>query len=210
MTLDTWLLYVTTVLAMMSTPGPSQLLMLSNSATNGFRRSLLTACGDLTANMGQMLAAGLGLAAILLAFESALTIIKWLGVAYLLWLGSKMLWKARSGNGQIKSAPRVSNKKLWLQGFVTSATNPKAVVFFAALFPQFIDASLPFWNQFAILSATYIVIDGAFLSTYGAIAGWLAKRLKGPARLWLDRIGGSFMIGAAILLAFKSMRQVNS
>ena len=76
MTLETWTIYVAAVLALMITPGPSQLLMLSNSAAHGFRRSLATAVGDLTANACQMLAAGLGLAAILAATENALLIVK--------------------------------------------------------------------------------------------------------------------------------------
>lgn len=205
MTLETWLAYVATVLALMSTPGPSQLLMLSNSATNGLRRGLFTAAGDLTANLLQMLAAGLGLAAVIAASATALTVIKWLGVAYLLWLGARMILRAHRQDAP-RAAPRTSRRKLWLQGFLTSAANPKAVVFFAALFPQFIAADLPFWPQFAILSATYLAMDGIFLTAYGGSASWLAARLRGAARLWLDRIGGGFMIGAALLLSLKSLR----
>ncbi|NOD78205.1 LysE family translocator [Ruegeria sp. HKCCD4332] len=204
MSLDFWFTYVATVLLLMSTPGPSQLLMLSNSATNGLRRGLFTAVGDLTANFLQMLAAGLGLAALIATSATALTVIKWLGVAYLVYLGVKQILKARVSDTQ--TAPKTSRKSLWMQGFITSAANPKAVVFFAALFPLFIDGALPFWPQFAILSATYLVMDGMFLTAYGGSASWLARRLQGPAKLWLDRIGGSFMILAAILLGLKSLR----
>ncbi len=137
MPLETWIVYVAAVLVLMSTPGPSQLLMLSNSVANGFRRSLATACGDLTANLGQMLAAGLGLAALLLAFDNALTIIKWAGVAYLIWLGVRMLRRSgRTVSTAGVGTSRVTLKALWLQGFLTSTANPKAVVFFAALFPH--------------------------------------------------------------------------
>lgn len=203
MSIEAWLIYVATVLALMSTPGPSHLLMISNSVANGFSRGLFTAWGDLTANLLQMLAAGLGLAALLLTVEHALTVIKWLGVAYLLWLGIRMVRRGGAAAGATQPA---SPKALWLQGFVTSAANPKAVVFFAALFPQFISASEPFWPQLAILSATYLVLDGLFLAAYGAAAGRLASRLKGPASRWLDRLGGTFMITAAILLGLKSIR----
>ena len=207
MSFEIWIVYVTAILIMMSTPGPSQLLMLTNSAANGYRRSLFTLFGDLTANVCQMLAAGLGLAAILLAFEHALILIKWAGVAYLLWLGVKML---RDSTTLVYATPRntrpASNKTLWLQGFFTSAANPKAVIFFAALFPQFIDPNGAFWLQFSVLSATYVFIDGMILSAYGISASWLSDRLKGPTRVWLDRIGGSFLILAAILLGMKSMR----
>ncbi len=204
MSFDIWITYVATVLLLMSTPGPSQLLMLSNSATNGLKRGLFTAAGDLTANLLQMLAAGLGLAAIIAASGTALAVIKWLGVAYLLFLGVKMITKAERKTTE--AAPRASRKALWMQGFITSAANPKAVVFFAALFPLFIDGALPFWPQFAILSATYLTLDGLFLTAYGGSASWLATRLKGTARLWLDRAGGGFMILAALLLGLKSLR----
>ncbi|NSX54148.1 LysE family translocator [Parasulfitobacter algicola] len=205
MNFDIWMIYVGTVFAFMVTPGPSHLLMLSNSMTHGFRPSIATAVGDLTANALQMLAAGLGLAAILVASQYALTVIKWAGVLYLLWMGLRM-WRnaGRSGTsaGPAKSA---SIKRLWMQGFVTSAANPKAVVFFAALFPQFIASDHPFFVQFFILSITYIAIDGIFLCSYGAGADAIARRLKGRARVIIDKIGATFLIGAAVLLGLKTL-----
>ena len=206
MTLEIWAIYLATVLALMSTPGPSQILMLSNSATHGFRRSMATAVGDLTANALQMLAAGFGLAAILAASANALFVIKWLGVAYLIWLGIRMISKANSsGVPRSEDRPKTSLRTLWLQGFVTSASNPKAVVFFAALFPQFISSEFPFTHQFLVLSVTYIIVDGLFLSAYGFGASWAASRFKGKTRAWIERIGGAFMIGAAILLGWKTV-----
>ncbi len=206
MTLQIWTIYLATILAMMSTPGPSQLLMLSNSATHGFKRSTATAVGDLMANALQMLAAGFGLAAVLAASANALFVIKWLGVVYLIWLGARMIWKARS-NGAPRSndGSKTSLRTLWFQGFITSASNPKAVVFFAALFPQFISAESAFASQFLVLSATYIVVDGLFLSAYGMGASWMASRFKGQTKAWIERIGGSFTIGAAILLGLKTV-----
>lgn len=205
MTFETWIVYVGTVLAFMSTPGPSQLLMLSNSAVHGFKRSLSTASGDLSANLLQMLAAGFGLSALLVASSNALTVIKWLGVAYLIWLGVKMITKAstaRVGGADRQKAKTL--KALWMQGFLTSAANPKAVVFFAALFPQFISLDAPFATQFLTLSITYLVIDGLFLSAYGGGAAWIGRKFKGDAKKWIERIGGGFMIGAAVLLGFKT------
>ena len=206
MPFETWTLYVLTVLALMSTPGPSQLLILTNSGVHGFRRSLATAAGDLSANALQMLAAGLGLAAIIAASATALTVIKWAGVAYLIWLGVRMIRRAKPDEtAELSEQKRASLRTLWLQGFLTSAANPKAVVFFAALFPQFITSEAAFWPQFLILSATYIIMDGLFLSAYGLGSSWIAKRFKGSSRVWIERIGGGFMIGAALLLGLKSI-----
>ena len=206
MQLENWILYVLTVLALMCTPGPSQLLMRTNSGLHGFKRSLSTATGDLTADALQMLAAGLGLAPIIAASATTLTIIKWAGVGYLIWLGVRMIRQAKPGEtGRTLQPKKTSLRTLWRQGFLTSAANPKAVVFFAALFPQFITAHAAFWPQFFILSATYIVMDGLFLSAYGMGSSWVVKRFKGRARVWIERIGGGFMIGAALLLGLKSI-----
>lgn len=203
MSIEVWSAYVAAVVIMMITPGPSQLLMMSNSMANGFRRSLATAAGDLSANVLQMLAAGIGLGAVILASEHAFTAIKWLGAAYLVWMGIGRI--RRAGRGGTRTAERSALGTLWLQGFVTSAANPRAVVFFAALFPQFISVNSAFWPQFLILSATYIAIDAAFLSAYGSGAAWIVARLGAVARTWLDRVSGGFLVAAGIVLGLKSV-----
>lgn len=202
MTWQTWLTYLAAVLLLMSTPGPSQLLMMSNSMANGFRRSLATAAGDLSANILQMLAAGIGLGAVVVASETAFSFIKWLGVAYLVWMGVEK-WRT-AGRGKLGNATTASVRSLYLQGFVTSAANPKAVVFFAALFPQFISSHSPFWPQYGILSVTYVSLDALFLTVYGSSAGWIAERLSAAAKANLDRVSGGFLITAAVLLGLKS------
>ena len=88
---EIWMAYIGTVLVLMITPGPSQLLMLSNSLGNGFRRSLATASGDLTANLLQMVVASLGLASLIVKAQVLFVVIKWAGVAYLIYLGIKLI-----------------------------------------------------------------------------------------------------------------------
>lgn len=207
MALEIWLVYVTTILILMSTPGPSHLLMMSNSMANGFQRSIATAAGDLSANILQMLAAGLGLAVVLSASQYGFTIIKWAGVAYLVWLGIRQIMRSFATLPETNKQEPVSLKILWLQGFVTSAANPKAVVFFAALFPQFIHPQFDFWLQMLILGGTYIIIDGLFLCLYGSSAGWIAKKMQGHMRVWMDRFAGCCLISAAILLGLKSVQK---
>ncbi|MEM1174727.1 MAG: LysE family translocator [Pseudomonadota bacterium] len=204
MTTETWLLYVGTVLVLMSTPGPSHLLMLSTSMSSGFHRSLATAAGDLTANAIQILLAGFGLAAVITSSQYGLAVVKWAGVAYLVWLGGRQILDSFRGNSSIEKRSPVSIRRLWLRGFITSAANPKAVVFFAALFPQFLNADEPLAPQIAILGASYLFIDGCFLSVYGKGAGWLARKVEGHRRVWLDRIAGTSIIGAAVLLGLRS------
>jgi len=206
MTLDAWFVYVAAVLIFMMAPGPSHLLMIATGLKHGLRRSLATAAGDLTANAIQMTLAGLGLATALAASRHGFAVMKWAGVGYLAWMGARQLltsFRAASVQG---AAPAVvpSVRRLWLTGFLTSAANPKAVVFFAALFPQFIDPTRPLALQLLLLGGTYLVIDGLFLSIYGASAGWLAARSTGLRSAVVERLSGLGLLGSAGLLALKS------
>ena len=90
---------------------------------------------------------------------------------------------------------------------MTSAANPKAVIFFAALFPQFIDPGQPLPGQFVILSATYLLIDGLFLCFYGRFADWLSRRRSASSGRYLHRLSGGFLIGAAVMLGFKDIER---
>lgn len=173
MTIEIWFVYIATVLVLMSTPGPSQLLILSNSISNGFKRSLFTAAGDLSANFIQMVVASIGLVSIISSSQEFFIIAKWSGVLYLVYLGLKLIFSkdqiAMAGKKQIRSA-----HSLYWQGFITSAANPKAVIFFAALFPQFINPQGDLLIQFAILSSTYLILDAIFLCFYGKFAEWVS------------------------------------
>ena len=206
MTIETWALYVSTVLLFMCTPGPSHLLMLSVSTSNGFQRSLATAAGDLTANAIQIVLAGLGLAAALNASRFGFSVVKWLGVSYLVWLGTRKIIRSFTTHGVVTPASRASLRALWARGFITSAANPKAVVFFAALFPQFLSSTHSLFPQILLLGFSYILIDGIFLSAYGKGGSWLATRLNNNAQIWLERLSGAGLIGAALLLGLKSQR----
>ena len=203
MTLETWLLYVGTVLVFMSTPGPSHLLMLSVSMSNGFRRSLATAAGDLSANAIQILLAGLGLAAVITGSQYGFAVIKWAGVVYLVWTGAKQILASFRERDPAQSRAFATLRQLWLRGFVTSAANPKAVVFFAALFPQFLNPGNSLLPQVALLGVTYIAIDGCFLAAYGKGASWIAARLARRYSAWTDRVAGAGLVMAAILLGLR-------
>jgi len=203
MDIQTWLLYLATILIFMISPGPSHLLMISVGMSNGFQKSLATAAGDLTANAIQIVLAGFGLAAVLVSTRYGFAIVKWLGVAYLIWLGIKAIQSSYKNNESNASSP-ASLRSLWLRGFVTSAANPKAVVFFAALFPQFINPHTSLHVQVFVLGATYIVIDGIFLSFYGFSSSWLARKLGGQFRRIIDFFSGVGLITTAAFLSVKS------
>ena len=200
-----WLAFITAVLIIMSTPGPSQLLMLSNTVKNGMPRSLFTAAGDLTANFIQMVVASLGLVTLIQGSSQFFMVVKWAGVVYLVYLGLRLIF-LDSVVDLPSSESRQSSSSLYWQGFVTSAANPKAVIFFAALFPQFIEPAEPLLLQFIVLSATYLTIDGVFLCLYGKFAELLVKQLITKSRGLLSSVSGIFLIGAAILLGLKDLQ----
>ena len=206
MNFETWVLFILAVLALMSSPGPSHLLMLSNSATYGFKRATATIFGDLSANMLQMFAAVLGLSFLITSSSNIFNFIKWIGVAYLVWNALNMFFKKNN----LKKVKKINSKKifnkLYLQGFITSASNPKAIIFFASLFPQFIVIDQNIWIQFIILSLTYVTIDGILLMTYGLGASWIVSFIKKNSAIWVNRIGGVLMLITAILLALKSIK----
>lgn len=204
MGVEIWLVYVGTILVLMSTPGPSQLLMLSNSISSGFRKSIFTAAGDLTANFIQMIVASVGLVGIIASSREFFVVVKWAGVGYLVYLGLRLILSRSSTEFGGQKQER-SNRALYWQGFVTSAANPKAVIFFAALFPQFIDPNKALPEQFVVLSSTYLLIDATFLCLYGKFADWAGKKLIPTARQHLNKISGSLLIGAAILLGLKDV-----
>jgi threonine/homoserine/homoserine lactone efflux protein len=178
--------------------------MLSASMSNGFHRSLATAAGDLTANAIQIVLAGFGLAAVVTGSQYGLAIVKWAGVAYLVWIGSRQIVVSFRPRDDTKTVPLASPRLLWMRGFITSASNPKAVVFLAALFPQFLSSQHALAPQIAILGATYLFIDGCFLALYGKSASWLVRRLRSHHRAWVDRVAGAGIIGAAVLLGLRA------
>jgi homoserine/homoserine lactone efflux protein len=205
---EVYLVYLATVAVFFATPpGTSQILMISNSLRFGARRALPTAAGDLTANVVQMLAAGMGLAAIIGTSATALTVIKWLGVAYLLWFGIRTYLAAANVGANVgapDAQPDSHPSRLFFQGFLTSAANPEAVFFFAALFPQFIDPQLALWPQLLILGATYLFFDGVLLIAFGFGAARFLDVLRTRTRL-LNRLAGLMMIAAAALLGAKDV-----
>ncbi|MEM7597546.1 MAG: LysE family translocator [Pseudomonadota bacterium] len=203
MSVETYLLYLGVLAAFFVTPpDTSQLLIISNSLRHGLRRSLATVAGDLTANSIQMTLAAFGLTAIVAASADALWIVKWLGVAYLAWIGLKLIFSKAETD-----TPTPAGGRLFRQGFFTSMANPYAVVFFGALFPQFIDTGAPIWPQLLILGVTYLVVDGLILILWGWTARRTIGRVKALTGQWINRVSGALMLGAAVLLGLKDIDQ---
>ncbi|WFE75825.1 LysE family translocator [Roseinatronobacter sp. S2] len=206
MPMETYLIYLAAVAVFFATPpDTSQLLVISNSIRHGLRRSVYTIAGDLSANCLQMTAAAFGLAAIIAASASAFIWVKWLGVAYLVWLGIRLIL-SKDHTSNIEANASGGAFRLFRQGFITSMANPFAVVFFGALFPQFIDPASPVAPQLFILGVTYILVDGAILLLWGWLGIRAASALKQFSFGLINKVCGSLMIAAAALLATKDFQ----
>lgn len=206
MALETYLIYLLAVAVFFATPpDTSQLMIISNAIRHGLRRSLYTLGGDLTANCLQMVAAAFGLAAVIATSQSAFLWIKWAGVAYLAWIGLQLILSAPDRDRGAPESTPAAPGRLFRQGFVTSMANPFAVVFFGALFPQFIDPALPIWPQLLILGATYLVVDGLILLLWAWLGVRAADALKRHGAGLINRLCGGLMILAAGLLASRDM-----
>ncbi|MEO0569826.1 MAG: LysE family transporter [Pseudomonadota bacterium] len=207
MSTESYLLYLAVLAAFFATPpDTSQLLIMSNTLRHGLRRSMATIAGDLSANAIQMTLAAFGLTAFIATSAEALWVIKWLGVIYLAWIGLRLML-ANPQSVQADAAPR---GRLFRQGFLTSMANPYAVVFFGALFPQFINMDAPVLSQLVILGVTYLLVDGVLLVAWGWAAKRTLGRLKSRSNVWLNRVSGCLMLGAAALLGAKDIDGVAS
>ncbi|MBV2149643.1 LysE family translocator [Sphingobium sp. AS12] len=176
MSLHLWWLYVTAVFLISATPGPNMLHVMTQSIAHGPRRALATMAGLMSAVLLCLIASALGLGALLKASPRLFDVLRYAGVAYLVWLGIKA-WRAPVG-GVGGVASRRSDRALYLTGLLTGLSNPKLIIFAAALFPQFIDPSRPFGTQLAILVISFVVIELGWQAAYALggikLACWLA------------------------------------
>ncbi|MEC4726287.1 LysE family transporter [Shewanella sp. D64] len=205
MLFDTWLLYFFAVLLIAVSPGTMAVLSMSHGIHYGKSRCLATALGSVASAMILMAASAAGLGALLSATEYGFTILKYCGAAYLLFLGIKLLLTKPSAKGldlqHIKG--KGSPKQMFKQAFLVGISNPKDLLFFGALFPQFIDITAPQGPQLAILAVTWAIVDFSFVMIYASMANVLAPTLKTSNKLhWFDRTsGGVFLTLAAILVS---------
>lgn len=204
---DTFLLYLAAILLIAISPGPMAMLSMSHGMHFGKKRSLATALGSVLAALCLMLASATGLGALLAATEYGFTVLKWCGAAYLLYLGIKLLLtKAHPSDIKLEMPKgKGTAVDLFRQAFLVGISNPKDLLFFAALFPQFIDMTAPQGPQLAILAGTWAVVDFSFVMIYASLASMLAPKLSASNRLhWFDRTSGGVFVSLAALLAIKN------
>ncbi|MEM9603978.1 MAG: LysE family transporter [Pseudomonadota bacterium] len=198
MTLDTWLAFVAASLVLTMSPGPSVLIASVHALHLGCGRALFTALGDISANGLQMVLVAVGLGAVIASSELAFQVIKWFGVATLAYLGLKLLLSQpeRQPRADTPSARQLSRTRCFVTGFTVAAGNPKAIVFFTAFFPQFIDPSEPLLAQMLILCPTMAAIDLLWVMAYASAARHLLGA-RSRTLTTINRVTGGLFLGAA-------------
>ncbi|WP_088212700.1 LysE family translocator [Shewanella sp. Shew256] len=202
---ETWLLYLFAIVLIGVSPGPIAMLSMSHGIHFGKKRSIATGLGSVSAALVLMAASAAGLGAIISASEYGFSLLKWCGAAYLVFLGIKLLLTKQQGQKLevTKTEGKGTAKQLYKQAFLVGFSNPKDLLFFAALFPQFIDLTAPQMPQLTILALTWALVDFSFVMLYASMANVLAPSLKVSNKLhWFDRTsGGVFLTLAAILIS---------
>ncbi|MBV7540944.1 LysE family translocator [Acidovorax sp. sic0104] len=191
MDLNIWLVYLLAVVGLSLTPGPNSLLVLAHGALHGRVRTLWTIAGGAVGFAGLIGLSMLGIGALLQSSAHALTAMKWVGGAYLVWLGIQ-LWRAPpmqleavpATAAPAAGAPAATGGRLLRQGLLAAISNPKVLLFYGAFLPQFIAPGRDLWLQFVVMAGTFAVVE--CLVEFGLAS--LAHRI----RPWLQRSGRKF------------------
>lgn len=198
MTLESWAAFAAASTVLLIIPGPTVLLVVSYALGQGWRTALPMAIGVALGDFTAMTLSMLGLGALLAASATLFTVLKWVGAAYLVWLGIK-LWRA---GGTLDAPPRtdkVSTARMLGHAWLVTALNPKSITFFVAFLPAFLDAHADFLTQMVIFETTFLILAFANAFSYAFVAS-RARGLVGNARAVsvINKTGGTLLIGAGI------------
>jgi homoserine/homoserine lactone efflux protein len=205
MPLDTWLAFFVASWLISLSPGAGAISCMAAGMRYGYARAMWNILGLQIGILFVLAIVAAGLGAIIAASTTLFTAIKWLGAAYLVWLGIQQ-WRAPAApvsdaGADVSGTPR----QLVLRGFLVNATNPKGIVFMLAVLPQFIDPALPQLPQYAICGATLFFTDLVVMSGYTGLAAKVLRLLREPHHVrWVNRtFGGLFVAAGAFLATFR-------
>jgi threonine/homoserine/homoserine lactone efflux protein len=201
MSFEHWLAFVAASAIMLAIPGPTILLVISYALSHGRKVAAATVAGVALGDFTAMTASMLGLGALLATSATLFTALKWVGAAYLIYLGIK-LWRAPIADAPAgdAAAPAERPVRIFLHTYIVTALNPKSIVFFVAFLPQFLDLSRPMFFQMAAFEVTFLVLATMNAALYGLLASMARDTIAKPAvRRVVNRTGGTLMIGAGVL-----------
>jgi homoserine/homoserine lactone efflux protein len=203
MELSTWLAFFAASWAISISPGAGAVAAMSAGLNHGFQRGYITTLGLVLGIWTQIVVVGVGLGAVVAASSTAFLVIKWAGVAYLVWLGIQQ-WRAPAVPlaTQAEDAPAVTARAMILRAWVINALNPKGTVFLLAVVPQFLNLTQPLAPQYLVIAATLAFTDLVVMAGYTALAARVLRALKSESHLKaLNRIFGGLFVAAGTLLA---------
>ena len=203
MAMETWLAFFVACWVISLSPGAGAVASMSAGLQYGFWRGYWNALGLQLALLAQIAVVAAGLGAVLATSELAFNLIKWFGVAYLVYLGWKQ-WVAKPGEINTADGERPLGRPLTLvlRGFLVNASNPKAIIFILAVLPQFLDPKAPLLSQYLLMALTMVVVDLIVMAGYTGLAARVLRALRSPQQQrLLNRTFGGLFIGAAALLA---------
>ena len=202
MTFSTYLLYLAAVALLVLSPGPTMLMCMTNALTHGPRKAMTSVAGSVGAVLCVMLLSAMGLGALLAASETAFTVAKLFGAAYLIYLGIKTFRSEAGAFDPAADDAPSQPRSFFLRGFLVGASNPKAILFFAAFFPQFLNPDAPFVPQFAILALTFMAFEFSVLTSCALGVARIAPLLRSSTAVrWFNRVsGGLFTLMGSLLL----------
>ncbi|MEU7896968.1 LysE family translocator [Nonomuraea sp. NPDC049152] len=191
-------------MALLLVPGPAVVFIVTRSVAQGRITGMVSVLGIHTGSIVHVAAAALGISALLAASATAFMVVKWLGVAYLVWLGIRKLM-TRSDDGELASLKSHSRTRVFWEGFVVNVLNPKTAIFFLAFLPQFVKPELgPVAPQIVLLGVVWIALGMASDGAYALLASALSGRLRRSARARrrLDVSSGLVYLGLGAVAAF--------
>ena len=201
MSLDLWLAFVAASVALLLIPGPTVLMVLSYALSKGRSVAVATAAGVALGDFVAMSLSLAGLGALVLTSATLFLVLKWVGAAYLVWLGIRLLRSAPQALLQ-EPARDVTARGVFGHAAAVTALNPKSIAFFIAFVPQFLDPARPLPPQFVLLVATFVTLVTLNTLAYALAADRLRRAIRRPAVLvWITRMGGSALIAMGLLTA---------
>jgi threonine/homoserine/homoserine lactone efflux protein len=205
MPLETWLAYTLVTTTFLLIPGPTIILVISYSLLRGRQAVIALVLGVGLGDLTAISLSFLGVGVLLQTVATAFYLIKWLGAAYLIWLGIKMWCSASEFTDLDKKTRSHAWREIFSSAYITTALNPKSIVFFLAFIPQFIEPESPFTTQAVILGATFFVLAIISVLGYAALAIYAGQQLHLTfIQRWTHRIGGGLLIGAGGITAVTS------
>ena len=201
MNIELWVTFLIASILISVSPGAGAVNTMSNGVRYGVRHTLPAILGLQLGYGAQIVIVGVGLGALLAASNLAFSIVKWFGVAYLVYLGYQRWCQPPLDLNDLSSQNRDSRRRFWQAAFV-NLTNPKATVFLVAMLPQFLDLGAPQLPQFTVMGVTLIVVDIMVMLGYATLASRLSVWMRSERRQRLqNRVFGSMFVGAAALMA---------